>query len=125
MIRIGDTLLVVEPPPPPDPGASIRELIGISSGTKALRFDIQRLAHSDLTALIQGHTGSGKEVAASAIHRASSRHGALVPLNCATIPDGLAESTLFGHERGAFTGATDRADGVFVRRTAAPSSSTR
>jgi DNA-binding NtrC family response regulator len=115
VIRVGDTLLVIEPPPPPEPGDAIRELIGLSSGTKALRYDIQRLAHSDLTVLIQGPTGSGKEVAASAIHRASNRRRALVPLNCAAIPEGLAESTLFGHERGAFTGATDRAEGVFVR----------
>lgn len=113
VIRVGDTLLVVEPPPPPEPGASIHELIGISSGTKALRFDIERLAHSDLSALIQGPTGSGKEVAATAIHRASRRSGPLVPLNCAAIPEGLAESTLFGHERGAFTGATDSPRGVF------------
>jgi two-component system, NtrC family, response regulator AtoC len=76
----------------------------------------RRVATFDVPCLIQGETGSGKEVAARLIHEASARRKRpLVVVNCAAIPDSLAESTLFGHERGAFTGATARALGAFER----------
>src|SRR5262249_54893904 len=63
--------------------------------------------------LIQGETGTGKEVLAQAIHGASGRSGAFVPVNCATLPADLAAAELFGHERGAFSGANNARPGLF------------
>src|SRR5678816_404119 len=76
----------------------------------------QRAAPTDLTILIQGESGTGKEVLAQAIHRLSLRKdGPLIPVNAAAIPEGLLESELFGHERGAFTGAVQRTDGLLAK----------
>jgi DNA-binding NtrC family response regulator len=70
---------------------------------------IARVAATSATVLITGESGSGKEVVAQAIHGASPRsHKAFVPVNCAALPESLIENELFGHERGAFTGASDR-----------------
>jgi DNA-binding NtrC family response regulator len=66
---------------------------------------LERMAASDLPVLIQGETGVGKESAATAVHHYSKRSGSLVAINCAAIPEGLVESELFGHEKGAFSGA--------------------
>jgi two-component system response regulator FlrC len=75
---------------------------------------VARVAPSELPVLIQGESGTGKELIARALHQASARaRGPLLALNCAAIPDTLVESTLFGHERGAFTGAVDRRPGKF------------
>ena len=83
-----------------------RELIGESSGFKAVLQQVRLVAPADCAVLIQGETGTGKELIAQAIHDSSQRSGGpLIKLNCAAIPAGLLESELFGHERGAFTGA--------------------
>ena len=84
-------------------------IVGKSAATKELRRLVDILAPADRTVLIQGQTGSGKDVVARAIHALSGRKGPLISINCAAIPTELLESELFGHEKGAFTGAeTDR-----------------
>lgn len=74
---------------------------------------VAQVAQRGMPVLITGETGVGKEVVASALHRASRRGGPLQVVNCATIPQQLTESVLFGHERGAFTGAAQRVTGLF------------
>ena len=85
------------------------EIIGESIGLKRVLKHVETVAATDVTVLVLGETGTGKEVIARAIHQLSSRNQrTLVKLNCAAIPAGLLESELFGHEKGAFTGAIDR-----------------
>jgi PAS domain S-box-containing protein len=85
------------------------DIIGESTGLRQVLKDIETVAPTDATVLIQGETGTGKELLARAIHRLSPRHDrTFVKLNCAAIPAGLLESELFGHEKGAFTGAIAR-----------------
>ena len=89
-------------------------LIGSSPSFRALLEDVQVVAPADCTVLIQGETGTGKEVIAQAIHEASPRRKhRFVAVNCAAIPAALLESELFGHERGAFTGAVAQRLGRF------------
>ncbi len=93
---------------------AISDLIGSSPRFQALLHDINIVAPIDSAVLIQGETGTGKEMIARAIHEASPRrHGRFVALNCAAIPSALLESELFGHERGAFTGAIAQTMGRF------------
>src|SRR3984957_11467065 len=90
------------------------DLIGSSPKFRALLSDVERVAPVDSAVLIQGETGTGKEVIARAIHEASPRRNQrFVALNCAAIPSALLESELFGHERGAFTGACTQTKGRF------------
>src|ERR1700689_2572246 len=89
-------------------------IIGTSQGIRTVLEQVSVVAPTDSTVLIQGETGTGKELVARAIHRLSLRvKGPLVTLNCAAIPAGLLESELFGHERGAFTGAVTQRLGRF------------
>jgi len=89
-------------------------LIGVSPALQQMRQRIAQVADTDATVLITGETGTGKEVVARALHQASPRHGrALVKINCAALPAQLIESELFGHEKGAFTGAVERRIGKF------------
>lgn len=74
---------------------------------------INKIARTDSTALILGETGTGKELVARAIHSLSGRRGNLIPVNCGAIPEEILESELFGHERGAFTGAVNNRVGRF------------
>jgi formate hydrogenlyase transcriptional activator len=90
------------------------DLIGGSPKFRAVLADVDRIAPVDSAVLIQGETGTGKEVIARAIHEASPRRNhRFVALNCAAIPSALLESELFGHERGAFTGAWAQTKGRF------------
>ncbi|HTF71116.1 MAG TPA: sigma 54-interacting transcriptional regulator [Edaphobacter sp.] len=93
---------------------NFEEIIGHSPRLKAVLESIRIVAPADSTVLIQGETGTGKEMIARAIHNRSPRKGqAFVKVNCAAIPLGLLESELFGHERGAFTGAIAQKVGRF------------
>lgn len=85
-----------------------RIIVGETAPIRQLKRMIAAVAVSDAAVLVRGPTGSGKELVAEAIHRASGRKGALIAVNCAAIPAELLESELFGHDKGAFTGA-DRA----------------
>jgi transcriptional regulator with PAS, ATPase and Fis domain len=90
------------------------ELLGESAGLQAIRQAVVRAADAPFPVLIQGESGSGKELVARAIHRASSRrHRLLCAVNCAALPDELLEAELFGHARGAFTGAVAERAGLF------------
>jgi formate hydrogenlyase transcriptional activator len=92
----------------------LRLLTGESRAMKAVRLAIQQVARTDSTVLILGETGTGKELVARAIHQLSPRRaGLLVAVNCAALAPGVIGSELFGHEQGAFTGATKRRLGRF------------
>ena len=93
---------------------NFEELIGSSSTLKKVLKNVERVAATDSTVLITGETGTGKELIARAIHNLSPRKDKpLVKVNCAAIPSGLIESELFGHEKGAFTGALTKKMGRF------------
>ena len=93
---------------------SADRMVGESSTMSHLRSQIDRVAGSKLGVLISGENGTGKQLVANAIHQKSSRAAkTFIPLNCAALPDELIESELFGHERGAFTGADSRRQGRF------------
>ena len=93
---------------------NFEEIIGQSPALKAILKQLETVAPTDSTVLIQGETGTGKELIARAIHNLSARRErTLVKINCAAIPTGLLESELFGHEKGAFTGAIGQRVGRF------------
>jgi transcriptional regulator with GAF, ATPase, and Fis domain len=89
-------------------------MVGSSPGLVGVLHDVQRVARTDATVLIVGETGTGKELIARATHSASNRADKpFIKINCAALPAGLVESELFGHERGAFSGAIQRRIGRF------------
>jgi len=95
-------------------GYEFQALVGYSRGLRGVLNQIDLVAATDSTVLVEGETGTGKELIARAIHARSSRSDrAFVKLNCAAIPAALLESELFGHEKGAFTGAVTQAIGRF------------
>ena len=90
--------------------------LGGSETMKRVLARLEKVAGSDLPVLVRGETGTGKELAARAIHELSTRrNGPFVSENCAALADGLLEAELFGHEKGAFTGAGESRDGLFQR----------
>ena len=119
VLRVGDTVLSVEELDPrleaqwrPPEGCL---LFGRSVELQRIVKEIARIAPSELSLLIEGETGSGKDVVAREIHRVSARSDAYVAINCAAIVESLVESELFGHKKGAFSGATDDRDGVLLQ----------
>jgi transcriptional regulator with GAF, ATPase, and Fis domain len=115
LVRLGDTLLVYEQDAavPDAPQVSGDAVPGAAPGIRRLRQAMVRAAADPAPALIIGETGTGKEWVAREIHRLSGRRGKLVALNCAALTGQLVESQLFGHLKGAFTGATDAQPGLF------------
>jgi formate hydrogenlyase transcriptional activator len=108
------TLATTMPSHRREPSRSEQELIGSSLGMRRALNAVRMVAPTDSAVLIQGETGTGKELIARAVHDQSTRrHEPFVTLNCAAIPSGLLESELFGHERGAYTGALNSAVGRF------------
>jgi formate hydrogenlyase transcriptional activator len=97
-----------------DQASMFEEIVGTSKVLRQVLVQVARVAPTDSTVLISGETGTGKELIARAIHRRSQRSSkTFVSVNCAAIPAGLIGSELFGHEKGAFTGATQRRLGRF------------
>lgn len=91
---------------------ALEEMVGTSPSIRAVFDSIRKVAQTDIPVLITGETGTGKELTVQAIHERSLRKQSLcVPINCGAIPDTLMESELFGHERGAFTGAVQQKKG--------------
>ncbi len=92
----------------------VSRIIGESGGIRELYELVERVAPTSATILIEGETGAGKELIAQAIHAQSNRNGAFVAVNCGSIAPDLLESELFGHTKGAFTGAQAAREGLFV-----------
>jgi Nif-specific regulatory protein len=92
----------------------VTQMVAESPAMERVAEELRRVAASDVTVLLQGETGTGKEVAARVIHESSPRRdGLLVPVNCGALTESLLDSELFGHRKGAFTGATSDRKGVF------------
>ncbi|MCP4675243.1 MAG: sigma-54-dependent Fis family transcriptional regulator [Deltaproteobacteria bacterium] len=92
------------------------EIVGAEFGLRGVMDQVQRVARTDSPVLLMGETGVGKDLVANAIHLGSSRcDGPFIPVNCGAIPESLLDSELFGHEKGAFTGALSKKRGRFER----------
>jgi DNA-binding NtrC family response regulator len=114
VLRLGDVFVMYEQPADEDGDGVDRETLpGASPAMARLRARVARAAADPSPVLVSGDTGTGKEWVAKELHRLSRRKGPLVAVNCATLTRELVESQLFGHVRGAFTGATGDADGLF------------
>lgn len=118
LVRLGEHAFVVETEldDRTRERSAFGEMVGTSSRMRSLFGRLERMAPHAHPVLLLGESGTGKELAARALHRESPRaDGPFEPVNCGALPENLVESTLFGHEKGAFTGATDRQDGAFQR----------
>ncbi|HEX5513752.1 MAG TPA: sigma 54-interacting transcriptional regulator, partial [Gammaproteobacteria bacterium] len=104
------TLPLLDDEPPP---GHLANIICHSEAMQNILATIQVVASRNTTVLLQGESGSGKEIAAQCLHHFSGRRGAFVPVNCSAISPELVESELFGHTRGAFTGAAQARQGLF------------
>jgi DNA-binding NtrC family response regulator len=101
------------------------ELVGASLAMREVFAVLERVSASDVTVLVEGETGTGKELVARALHAASDRRaGPFVAVDCGALPEGLLDSELFGHVKGAFTGAAAPRAGCSRAPSAARSSST-
>lgn len=116
IVRVGGTLMMFGPLPPDlDADEDTGGLLGQSVAMRKLRADIDRVAATKLHVLVQGETGTGKELVARRLHHKSERSGDHIAVNCAAIPKDLAEAYLFGHRKGAFTGATQDTEGSLTK----------
>ena len=120
-LLVGKTALRIEPEAqpldlPPSQARRFGELVGESLAMREVFAVLERVAGSDATLLVEGETGTGKELVARAIHDASPRRrGPFIAVDCGALPEGLLESELFGHVRGAFTGAANARAGMIAR----------
>jgi len=120
-LLVGRSALRVEPEAqpldlPPSQARRFGELVGESLAMREVFAVLERIAATDATVLVEGETGTGKELVARAIHDASARRrGPFIAVDCGALPEGLLESELFGHVRGAFTGAAGPRAGMLVR----------
>jgi DNA-binding NtrC family response regulator len=121
VLRVGRTSVVLRPADSaeaiePSPRQAFGDLDGVSVGMRRLFAILEQVAPTESTVLVEGETGTGKELVAWAVHQASPRRsGSFVVFDCGAVPRELIESELFGHVRGAFTGATADRPGAFMR----------
>lgn len=113
IVRVGGSLLLLRVEPAAQVDANVLGLRGSAPAIRAARAALVQAATATASVLLLGESGTGKEVAAQALHKMCGRSGPLVAVNCAAIPEALAESQLFGHLPGAFTGARTAQDGYF------------
>lgn len=113
VLRVGDSFFVAHVRPPEPPAPDLPELLGQAPALAELRRTLELVAPTEATVVLLGESGVGKGQSARALHRLSARPGPFVAMNCAAIPQTLAESTLFGHKAGAFTGARSDEPGYF------------
>ncbi|HEX8702556.1 MAG TPA: sigma-54-dependent Fis family transcriptional regulator, partial [Myxococcaceae bacterium] len=114
VLRVGETELVFEPVPRGQPEPDFHGIVGTDPAVRQLVECIQRVARTHSAVTILGESGTGKELVARALHACSPRAGRpFLPLNCAALSPALMESELFGHEKGAFTGAAFKRQGAF------------
>ena len=119
--KLGHTFVRIQPQPqslevPPSQARRFGELVAESLAMREVFAVLELVSETDVTVLLEGETGTGKELVARAVHEASSkRKGPFVAIDCGALPPTLLESELFGHVRGAFSGAANHRDGAFVR----------
>ncbi len=113
VVRMGDTLFVLRWRPLVNDDAELPGLVGSAPSMRFLRSQLALVGASSAWVLLLGETGTGKELCARALHECSGRRGRFVAVNCSAVPESLAESQLFGHRKGAFTGADRDQAGFF------------
>lgn len=114
VVRIGQSLLLFRYEQADCADAPVSSLLGISAPQRSLRSRVRAIARDDSVVLILGESGTGKDLTARALHAESGRSGPMICVNCGAIPDSLAESQLFGHVAGCFTGAQKDRQGFFT-----------